>query len=163
MASGTMGFRKGRRSRPTCSVAPAPALTQAVCSRASMPASPANTSGRVERAGTLLMRRAYRAGDTGAVARIGALPEGTPRMDFDRYDRIRPIRWQGDHLSLLDQRRLPAVVEYVECADSDAVATAIRDLVVRGAPAIGIAAAWGAVLAGQTVQAANGDDAVAAM
>ena len=84
-------------------------------------------------------------------------------MDFDRYDRIRPIRWDGDRLSLLDQRRLPATVEYVECADSDAVATAIRDLVVRGAPAIGIAAAWGAVLAGQRVQAANGDDALAAM
>ena len=84
-------------------------------------------------------------------------------MDFDRYDRIRPIRWEGDRLSLLDQRRLPAVVEYVECGDSDAVAIAIRDLVVRGAPAIGIAAAWGAVLAGQRIDAANGDDALAAM
>ena len=84
-------------------------------------------------------------------------------MDFDRYDRIRPIRWEGDRLSLLDQRRLPAVVEYVDCGDSDAVAIAIRDLVVRGAPAIGIAAAWGAVLAGQRIDAANGDDALAAM
>ncbi len=81
-------------------------------------------------------------------------------MDFDRYDRIRPIRWHGDHLSLLDQRRLPAVVEYVECRDSDAVAAAIRDLVVRGAPAIGIAAAWGAVLAGQAVDAADGAQAL---
>ena len=77
-------------------------------------------------------------------------------MDFDRYDRIRPIRWMGDHLALLDQRKLPFVVEDVACADSDAVAAAIRDLVVRGAPAIGISAAWGAVLAGKGVQAANG-------
>ncbi len=82
-------------------------------------------------------------------------------MDFDRYDRIRPIRWHGDRLALLDQRRLPAVVEYVDCTDSDAVAAAIHDLVVRGAPAIGIAAAWGAVLAGQRVQAGNGDEALA--
>ena len=42
-------------------------------------------------------------------------------MDFDRYDRIRPIRWQGDRLSLLDQRKLPFTVEMMDCADSDAV------------------------------------------
>ena len=82
-------------------------------------------------------------------------------MDFDRYDRIRPIRWQGDHLSLLDQRKLPFVAEYEQCHDSEAVAAAIHVLVVRGAPAIGIAAAWGAVLAGQRVMAANGAEALA--
>src|SRR5688572_28792042 len=82
-------------------------------------------------------------------------------MDFDRYDRIRPIRWQGDRLGLLDQRKLPFTVEFVECTDSDAVARAIHDLVVRGAPAIGIAAAWGAVLAGQGIRAADGPEALA--
>jgi methylthioribose-1-phosphate isomerase len=82
-------------------------------------------------------------------------------MDFDRYDRIRPIRWQGDRLSLLDQRKLPFTVEFLDCVDSDAVARAIHDLVVRGAPAIGIAAAWGAVLAGQGVQAGDGAEALA--
>lgn len=82
-------------------------------------------------------------------------------LDFDRYDRVRPIRWLGDRLSLLDQRKLPFAVEYLDCADSDAVAQAIRDLVVRGAPAIGIAAAWGAVLAGQAVEAADGQAALA--
>ena len=46
-------------------------------------------------------------------------------FDYARYDRIRPIRWTGDALELLDQRRLPFVVEYVTCADSDAVAAAI--------------------------------------
>jgi methylthioribose-1-phosphate isomerase len=84
-------------------------------------------------------------------------------MDFDHYDRIRPIRWQGDHLSLLDQRKLPFVTEYVRCGDIDAVAAAIHALVVRGAPAIGIAAAWGAVLAGQRIVAADGAAALAAL
>lgn len=68
-------------------------------------------------------------------------------IDYARYDRIRPIRWNGDTLELLDQRKLPFHVEYVTCRDSDAVAAAIHALTVRGAPAIGIAAAWGVVLA----------------
>ena len=81
-------------------------------------------------------------------------------LDFDRYDQVRPIHWLGDRLRLLDQRRLPFAVEHLECSDSDAVAEAIRELVVRGAPAIGIAAAWGVVLAARTVDAANGPDAL---
>jgi len=84
-------------------------------------------------------------------------------MDFDRYDRIRPIRWQDGRLSLLDQRKLPFIVEYLECADSHAVSQAIRDLVVRGAPAIGIAAAYGVVLAARDITAADGAAADAAM
>jgi methylthioribose-1-phosphate isomerase len=84
-------------------------------------------------------------------------------MDFDRYDRIRPIRWQGDRLELLDQRKLPFGVEYLECRDSAAVSQAIRDLVVRGAPAIGIAAAYGVVLAGRGVTAKHGSDALEKM
>jgi methylthioribose-1-phosphate isomerase len=84
-------------------------------------------------------------------------------MDFDRYDRIRPIRWQGDRLELLDQRKLPFGVEYLECRDSAAVSQAIRDLVVRGAPAIGIAAAYGVVLAGRSVTAKHGSDALEKM
>ena len=63
----------------------------------------------------------------------------TDTFDFDRYDRIRPIRWTGDALELLDQRKLPFEVEYVRCETSDEVAAAIRSLTVRGAPAIGIA------------------------
>lgn len=68
-------------------------------------------------------------------------------MDFDRYDRVRPIRWDGERLYLLDQRALPFSEREIACADADAVAEAIRLLVVRGAPAIGIAAAWAVVLA----------------
>ncbi len=68
-------------------------------------------------------------------------------VDYARYDRIRPIRWTGQALELLDQRKLPFSVEYITCRDSNAVTEAISQLVVRGAPAIGIAAAWGVVLA----------------
>lgn len=81
-------------------------------------------------------------------------------IDFDRYDRIRPIRWTGEALELLDQRKLPFVVEYRRCDSSDEVAAAIHDLTVRGAPAIGIAAAWGAVLAARDIEAPDGAEAV---
>ncbi|MDQ3229272.1 MAG: S-methyl-5-thioribose-1-phosphate isomerase [Pseudomonadota bacterium] len=77
----------------------------------------------------------------------------TSEIDYARYDRIRPIRWTGEALELLDQRRLPFTVEYVTCTTSDDVARAIHSLAVRGAPAIGIAAAWGVVLAAREVQA----------
>ncbi len=65
------------------------------------------------------------------------------------HDTIRAVQWRGDHLALLDQRKLPAEEVWLECRSAEQVAHAIRDLVVRGAPAIGIAAAWGVVLAAQ--------------
>ena len=65
------------------------------------------------------------------------------------HDSVRAVLWQGDRLRLLDQRLLPAQERTIDCVDADEVASAIRDLVVRGAPAIGIAAAWGVVLAAQ--------------
>jgi len=64
-----------------------------------------------------------------------------------RHDRVRAVQWQGDCLRLLDQRRLPQHETWIECRTAGEVASAIRDLAVRGAPAIGIAAAWGVVLA----------------
>ncbi len=63
------------------------------------------------------------------------------------HDSVCPLRWDGQMLELLDQRLLPHEVRWLACRDSAAVADAIRALVVRGAPAIGIAAAYGAVLA----------------
>ena len=65
------------------------------------------------------------------------------------HDSIRSVLWRGDRLRLLDQRQLPFVEDYIDCTTADEVAQAIRDLVVRGAPAIGISAAWGVVLAAQ--------------
>jgi len=62
---------------------------------------------------------------------------------------IRAVEWDsGDgRLVLLDQRFLPSKVQRIRCGDHECVARAIEDLAVRGAPAIGIAAAFGMVLA----------------
>ena len=59
------------------------------------------------------------------------------------------INWTGSGLQLLDQRRLPHAEIYLDFTDAGAVADAIRDMVVRGAPAIGITAAYAVVLAAQ--------------
>jgi methylthioribose-1-phosphate isomerase len=63
------------------------------------------------------------------------------------------LEWVGDPITgtlrLLDQTRLPETETTLECRDVDAVVTAIRRLSVRGAPAIGIAAAYGCVLGAQ--------------
>ena len=57
------------------------------------------------------------------------------------------LRWTGQQLELLDQRRLPHVVEYLRIMDWREGVDAIATMAVRGAPAIGVAAAWGVVLA----------------
>jgi len=62
-------------------------------------------------------------------------------------DTVRPIIWSDDHLELLDQRLLPGELRTLVCTDAVEVANAIRQMAVRGAPAIGIAAAYGVVLA----------------
>ena len=59
----------------------------------------------------------------------------------------RILRWGGDRVILLDQRRLPLEEVEVECRSAAEVAEAIRSMIVRGAPAIGIAAAYGYALA----------------
>ena len=83
----------------------------------------------------------------------------TTDFDYERYDHIRPILWTGEALELLDQRKLPFQVEHLACTSSDEVAAAIHALAVRGAPAIGIAAAWGVVLAARAIEAAVGEAA----
>src|SRR5688500_12837265 len=60
--------------------------------------------------------------------------------------KVEPLRWLGDRLELLDQRLLPDQTVYVTCRSAEEVAQSIRDMVVRGAPAIGCAAAFGVVL-----------------
>ena len=65
----------------------------------------------------------------------------------------RIVRLEEDRVVLLDQRRLPDEQVELECRSADEVAEAIRTLAVRGAPAIGIAAAYGYALA-----VANGED-----
>lgn len=63
---------------------------------------------------------------------------------------IRPIEWRGDSLALLDQRLLPQQEDYVLCTDWQQVVWAIREMVVRGAPAIGVAGAYAVVLAARS-------------
>ncbi|MCX7153312.1 MAG: S-methyl-5-thioribose-1-phosphate isomerase [Proteobacteria bacterium] len=64
---------------------------------------------------------------------------------------VETMRWTDGLLELIDQRRLPHEAVYVTCRDAQQTAVAIRDMVVRGAPAIGCAAAFGVAL-----EAANG-------
>jgi methylthioribose-1-phosphate isomerase len=64
-----------------------------------------------------------------------------------KHDTIRAVNWIKDGLELLDQRLLPVQQKYLRFEDAQAVARAITDMVVRGAPAIGITAAYGVVLA----------------
>jgi methylthioribose-1-phosphate isomerase len=59
---------------------------------------------------------------------------------------LQSVRWAGEHLDLLDQRLLPEEVVYLELETAEEVWEAIRHLKVRGAPAIGIAAAFGLYL-----------------
>ena len=60
---------------------------------------------------------------------------------------IDTMYWAEDALYLLDQRRLPHEVNYLRCSSAEAISAAISDMVVRGAPAIGVAAAFGVVRA----------------
>jgi methylthioribose-1-phosphate isomerase len=84
---------------------------------------------------------------------VKPVPAMDSRSDTLVHDSLRAVQWRGDRLRLLDQRKLPFEETWIDCHDADEVASAIRSLVVRGAPAIGIAAAWGVVLA-----ARHGDD-----
>ncbi len=60
---------------------------------------------------------------------------------------VKPLEWAGDHLRLLDQRVLPQREIWLELRTWEQVAEAIRDMAVRGAPAIGVAAGYGMALA----------------
>jgi methylthioribose-1-phosphate isomerase len=80
----------------------------------------------------------------------------TPRNDED--DLLSPLRWQGDALLLLDQTLLPGEETWIACRDPETVADSIRRLAVRGAPAIGVAAAYGLVV-GMAEAPADDDEA----
>jgi methylthioribose-1-phosphate isomerase len=60
--------------------------------------------------------------------------------------KIETLRWVNDSLEMIDQRILPAKFEYLNYASAASVAEGIRNMVVRGAPAIGVAAAYGVAL-----------------
>lgn len=76
---------------------------------------------------------------------------------------ISPIEWTGNQLILLDQRFLPEQKLNFVCTTLELAAQAISDLVVRGAPAIGITAAYAVVLGYQQAQSDRGYDFEAAL
>ena len=75
---------------------------------------------------------------------------------MQQHDQIRALAWNDEGLALLDQRRLPKLEQWLTFRDAEGVAHAIRDMVVRGAPAIGISAAYGVVLAARDAYARAG-------
>ena len=80
-------------------------------------------------------------------------------LSLQTMDPTQHMQWIGDadrgHLRLLDQTRLPAEEVWLDCLEVEAVFAAIRRLAVRGAPAIGIAAAYGCILAAQGANTEN--------
>ena len=71
---------------------------------------------------------------------------------------VQTLKWQDDALLLLDQTLLPTKVAYISCRDVESVARAIEELKVRGAPAIGVAAAYGVVIGARIgLESASGD------
>jgi methylthioribose-1-phosphate isomerase len=84
-------------------------------------------------------------------------------MNFEQYDRVRPLLWTGTELLVLDQRLLPQQQSHISCRAASDVASAIQTLAVRGAPAIGIAGAFGMVLASRSIHAENGSQALIAL
>ena len=63
-----------------------------------------------------------------------------------------PVAWHDDRVSLIDQTRLPTLYSRVEIRRSDDMAMAIKTMIVRGAPAIGVAAAYGMYLGAREIE-----------
>lgn len=68
---------------------------------------------------------------------------------------FKTIEWKGDYIRILDQRRLPQQVRYLTCKNYQSVIVAIKDMAIRGAPAIGVAAAMGIALAAKKIKTSN--------
>lgn len=71
---------------------------------------------------------------------------------------IIPVKWSDEGVLMLDQRLLPTEEKWLTLRTYDAVAVGIKDMVVRGAPAIGVSAAYGIALAARTFVGTNVDD-----
>lgn len=68
---------------------------------------------------------------------------------------VKPVEWLGDRVRLIDQTRLPHRVVFLDCRNFRQVASAIKQMKVRGAPAIGVAAAYGIALGAQKIKTNN--------
>src|SRR5688500_13095708 len=115
------------RTRPTASVrATSSAPRRGVCLRTISSASSTVTMGRDA---------------VFILARCGML-----RSSFRMSSTFFTVQWEDDAVVLIDQRRLPDEEVYLRCRDHREVAEAIRGMAIRGAPAIGVAAAMGLAL-----------------
>lgn len=76
---------------------------------------------------------------------------------------VETLRWRDGHLEMIDQRVLPARFEYLIYSSASEVAEGIRSMVVRGAPAIGCAAAYGVALESLALRSSSHEDFVAGM
>ena len=74
-------------------------------------------------------------------------------MARKNLDLLLTVAWKDDAVVMMDQTKLPNRLVYVKCTDYRQVADAIKKLVVRGAPAIGVTAAFGLALAAKASKA----------
>jgi len=79
----------------------------------------------------------------------------TTRFTYRPWHEMRTVFWESNTIRLIDQRRLPERLDVLTLTDVPSVAGAIRDMAVRGAPAIGATAAYGLALAAATSTAAD--------
>ncbi|MER3491666.1 MAG: S-methyl-5-thioribose-1-phosphate isomerase [Mastigocladus sp. ERB_26_2] len=73
-------------------------------------------------------------------------------------NQVYPVIWHNDSVSLIDQTRLPNEYAFVEISRSEDMAVAIKTMIVRGAPAIGVAAAYGIYLGAREIYTDNRDE-----
>ncbi|MDX2212192.1 MAG: S-methyl-5-thioribose-1-phosphate isomerase [Oculatellaceae cyanobacterium bins.114] len=72
-------------------------------------------------------------------------------------NQVYPVVWYEDHVLLIDQTRLPEEYDLVQISRSDDMAEAIKTMIVRGAPAIGVAAAYGMYLGAREIETRDRD------
>ncbi|GAG18859.1 unnamed protein product, partial [marine sediment metagenome] len=71
---------------------------------------------------------------------------------------MKPIEWLGNRVRILDQTRLPQKEVYLELSDYQDIASAIVELKIRGAPAIGVAGGYGVALGALEIEAESRDE-----
>ena len=81
-------------------------------------------------------------------------------MDTQIHSSLRTVEWKDNSVVMIDQTKLPNELVYVKYTDYNDVADAIRNLVVRGAPAIGVSGAFGLALAALQSKATDKDDLI---
>ena len=77
---------------------------------------------------------------------------------MNNKSKVRTLKWEDGKLLLIDQRKLPFIKDYAVCDSYEKVGIAIKDMIVRGAPAIGVSAAYGAALAANTYEGSSKAD-----